>query len=350
MMRYEILELLQQAGVPDEWSWDRIAVVDNSGPIRPSRLVPGDYAWNRGFNLVLYERTGKPCFFCKCRPAHRESFLREMELTRALSADPGLNGAVPATWTARSDTLLLQVSEFLPGPLLAERLPQMSETEWKGAMAQGLALNWRVAAAGEVLLGADPAARINLAEAAEPAIEYLEQVAGVGQSLHPLREVVAQAGEVPSRLQHADLWPGNLLLCRGAWHLLDLEQFGTVRVPFYDVFHFVRTCWDLRRPTAVPARGQPWLRRLGLEPGPGSMTGTMLGEALLTRGLDPAHLPGLLAFYLADTAHRYHRRGVSYSPLLMQNYQRILGEIAALSAVAGDGPAIPSLLSGDPSR
>lgn len=313
-------DLLHLAGLTGAWTWDRVTLINNVGPIVPSRQVAGDFPWNRGCNLVLYDPEGHPEYFCKCRPAHHTGFAREMRIVEALGQVPALEGAIPRTTTGGDERVMIQASAYLQGTPLSLRTPGMGLDEWAAALAEVMALVRRVAAAAvEVLPDLCPAGgSITVGEAIEPALSYLGPVVESQEVIEGLRTAARRVGTVRGQPQHADLWPGNVLQRRGGWSILDFEQFGTISVPLYDVFHLLRTSWDLRRPCAPGASGRPWLERMRLEPLPAGRTYDLVRREAELADVRSDQLTGLLAYYVADIAHRSHRRGYYYDRLVAE--------------------------------
>src|SRR6266513_549367 len=229
--------------------WSEAVILQNYGAIPPAVGKRGFYVWNRGFNLLLLGRGGVPLYFCKCRPAADHNLGRETAVLKALNRDLELSSVAPWTRGARSGELQLQVSEFVPGDPYALDVPGLGERQWAASMRDILTVARRVSIRAAALLpdflaGTDP---VVLHEVAAPSLAELGS-AGLGEDqLRALDAAIRRAGTLPRLLQHGDLWPPNILWHQGSWRLLDFESFGRVQVPLYDVHHFVRTCWSLRR-------------------------------------------------------------------------------------------------------
>jgi len=79
---------------------------------------------------------------------------------------------------------------------------------------------------------------------------------------------------LPLTPQHGDLFASNLLSYRGRWHVVDWESFGTIDLPFYDVFTLLLSLlrasgetpdkWSVSLTRQVPALIERYAQSLGL--------------------------------------------------------------------------------------
>jgi len=293
--------------------WTQTLILQNYGAIPPAVGKRGFYVWNRGFNLLLLGRSGVPLYFCKCRPAADHNLGRETAVLRALNRDPELSGVAPRTRGARSDELQLQVSEFVPGRPYAFSVPRLGESQWAASMRDILSVARRVSTRAAALLpdflaGPGP---VVLHEVAAPCLTELAS-AGMGEDQQRVLDAaIRRAGTLPRLLQHGDLWPANILWHGGAWRLLDFESFGRVQVPLYDVHHFVRTCWSLRRRRSEATGG--WLDRLASPDREATLCRETIRREAGELGLNAAQALGVLLYYLVDIAAQFRMRGVPRS-------------------------------------
>ena len=292
--------------------WSQTLILQNYGAIPPAVGKRGFYVWNRGFNLLLLGQGGIPQYFCKCRPAADPNLGRETAVLKALNRDPELSGVAPHTRGARSEELQLQVSEFVPGDSYAFDVPGLGERQWAASMRDILTVARRVsiraaALLPEFLAGSGP---IVLHEVAAPSLKEL--AAGLREDqLRALDAAIRRAGTLPRLLQHGDLWPANILWHQGSWRLLDFESFGRVQVPLYDVHHFVRTCWSLRRRGAEATGG--WLDHLASGDREAALCRETIRREACELGLTAAQALGVLLYYVVDLAAQFRLRGVPRS-------------------------------------
>jgi len=328
-----LLDLLNAADLGGPWSWRDAAMVRNVGAVLSTAPERGDLVSNRGFNLILFDRSGTPEYYCKVRPAHHVEALRETRLLMALQ-DAGLDRGVPRTWDLRSDELLAQVSEYLPGEPFSQSIAALGPAAMARAVDGVLALAdtvSRTAAAkapAELVVGGP----VVIASRAAPVLEYLAAGLLPPGQVTALGRAMEDVGAVPGLPQHGDLWPGNVLRRRDGWTLLDFELFGLVDVPLYDVLHFLRTSWDLRAGCADRTDAATWLESFASDSADTALARTILRAKRDDMGLTGAQVRGMVAYYVADIAYRSHRRRV---PGWMS--EPLIGEAAALGRMLQSG-------------
>ena len=328
-----VLDLLNGADLGGPWSWSDAVMVLNVGAILSPAPERGDLMSNRGFNLVLFDRSGAPEYYCKVRPSHHTEALRGIRVLVALR-DAGLDGLVPRTWEVASTELLVQVSEHVPGVPFSQRIARLGPAAMARAAEEVLALADRVSRTAAAVAPAElvGGGRVAIASRAAPVLEYLadgllspDQVAALGQAME-------EAGEVPGLPQHGDLWAGNVVQRRDGWTLLDFELFGLVDVPLYDVLHFLRTTWYLRNGHKRRTAAATWLASLAGDSADTALARTALRSQCDAMGLTGAQVRGMVAYYVTDIAYRSHRRRV---PGWMS--ERLVGEAAALGRMLRSG-------------
>src|SRR5205085_9630516 len=113
-------------------------------------------------------------------------------------------------------------------------------------------------------------------------LAHLEAAGVSSERRAALRRALVRGGCLPGRLQHGDLWPGNILRHEDSWWLLDYELFAQIRVPLYDAFHLLRTSDRIRRP-----RAGTWVASLLDETSETAVTRNILGRAARRHGLAP---------------------------------------------------------------
>ena len=255
-MNRELRRLLELAGYPDANEpdlWQRAVMFNNVGAIpRPSHH-DRDYVWH-GFHLLLVDRRGNPTHFAKCRSADDAPLERECTVLAILGPDPVLQRVIPQNRSASSQMIRLQLTRWLPGVTLERMAPGMEAGVWGEAvqtiLERASLVSDRAAALLPDLLGPQPT--IDLMAEATDHLTTLRREGIEPGLIDPIAAALADAPPVPRRLQHGDLWPGNIIHWEDDWWLLDFEAFGRVQVPktgklFVMQMHQARQLhWDLR--------------------------------------------------------------------------------------------------------
>jgi len=300
-------QLLLQAGLPagaGKDLWRRVIMLHNSGAVPRPESLDQDFVW-RGFHLLLLDSRGTPSHFAKCRSADDEALERESRVLSVLSSDPQLERVLPRNGTANSEVLRLLLSQWVPGDTFERIGPDLDVALWREAAREILVRASLVSRRAELLLpdllgGEDHvSAEVEL----EPHLTALAR-AGVGrQVLDPIELALQRAPLLPRRVQHGDLWPGNIIRWNDDWWLLDFEAYAQVQLPLYDVFHLLRS-----NPGGV--------RRLLATGRDGSASGWFAAVLELLKqfaddlDLDPAQVGCAYLGYLVEFTSRMHGRGV----------------------------------------
>jgi hypothetical protein len=139
------------------------------------------------------------------------------------------------------------------------------------------------------------------------AIEYLKHLAPLipldAEQFDALSTAMSEAGAVPCRPQHGDLWCRNLLLSDGQIWAIDLEDYGRVRVPLYDDLTLLSSTAGLR-----PGHPGGDLERLAGSNAEPLACRRILTSRAFAEGLDASQLDGVLAYYVVHRAYTVHRR------------------------------------------
>ena len=143
---------------------------------------------------------------------------------------------------------------------------------------------------------------------------------------------------MPGRLQHGDLWPGNVLRQENSWWLLDYELFGAIRVPLYDAFHLLRTSDRIRRP-----RDGTWVASLQQETAETAAARDILGRAARRHGLAPEEVAAAFVYYVVDCAARNWRRQASED-----FWKPLFAEAETVADLEASGVNLAAALLGDP--
>lgn len=325
-MNKEIARLLSEGGVSTRVGWQDVIVVQNIAPTPPPAGRAGVGWWNRGFNLVVLDR-GSPEYFCKCRAAGDAALERDTRTRICLAQSPSGSLSVPPARGAASERIAVQVSPFVRGSHLGRIAPKQStdayletvRTVLEGAgeladFAQSSCTSW-----------AEGAPSVDLAASARESLEYLSSVMPLdGELFDALSAALSEAGSVPSRPQHGDLWWRNLLLADGRLFAIDLEDYGTVQVPLYDDLTLLSSTVGLRR-------GQPGgdLERLAGSGAEMLACRRILGSRARSEGLHASQLDGVLAYYVVHRASTVHgRAGSLYGDPHLDNVRYVAGRLA----------------------
>jgi len=236
-MNVELLHCLRDIGFPGVDSpdlWRRVVMVVNYGRV-PARLSEPE----KGFKLLLLDESGETCWFARCGWASPEAMEQEAGLLASLCHDPLAALHVPESRVARGSTLFLQASRYLGDSsylaVLADRTPHQWETE-VGAILD-IAERLMLAARGaHAPLRTAPDAGARRAQIDSDLATLLAE--GVTErAVEELRRALVGAEQLPSELQHGDLWPANVLWAHDRWWFIDFTECGMVWSPLYDAFH-----------------------------------------------------------------------------------------------------------------
>lgn len=282
-------------------------ILKNHGRLPPSRNQPGDHVWNRGFDLLLMDRAHRPRYFCKCRPASDPHFRRVAELHAVLSRDPELAGAFLRTTIVSDSLVLAEVTEYSAGPTFARLLSRRGLPIWHEGIGHILETATTVSRRATLILPHDlvPRVRLHMRETVEQRLPLLEGAGARRDAISGALELLGERGDSPAVLQHGDLWPPNVLAhADGRWRLVDLEAFGRVQVPLFDVFHLLRTSTEtFRHPT------EPWVHWLFHdEPAPSRARSLILNHARQHR-LTRWQALAALAYYTVELPAQLIERG-----------------------------------------
>lgn len=307
-MNRELLRLLKLAGYPDADEpdlWQRTVMFNNRGAVPRPPHHDSDYVW-RGFHLLMVDQRGTPTHFAKCRAADDSPLERECRVLEALGADPVLRRTIPQNRSACSEAIRLQVSRWLPGVTFERIAPNLEAAAWGAAvqtiLERASLVSDRAAALLPDLLSPQP-----MIDPMAEATDHLTTLRREGIEpglIDPITVALTGAPQLPRRLQHGDLWPGNIIRWDDDWWLLDFEVFGRVQVPLYDVFHLLR---------ASPGRRANSSRWLGADDAPPcawtDVSRAVLAHFIATLELTPAAVGGAYLSYLVEFTARMHSRG-----------------------------------------
>ena len=264
-MKSELVTALMSAGMPFEPTerpdQHRVVIVASRGAIPPPVSLPGDFVWNRGFNLLVLDKGGSPSHYCKCRPLDDHLLPHETRVRQVLSHDPRLSSLVPYACQTETRRFRLQASGYISGTPLNTMLRTLRPAELLSTLSQVLKAAEKVSRVAADLLpdlfhNDRPA---DLARDVDPALAYLGRRGVASVIITTLRNTLLAAGALPRRLQHGDLWPGNVVVTKRRWWILDFELFGQIQVPLYDACHLLRTSSDI---VATPPSNDVWVNRL----------------------------------------------------------------------------------------
>ena len=152
-----------------------------------------------------------------------------------------------------------------------------------------------------------------------------------------LERALAAGHDAPARLQHGDLWPPNVLVDRGHWYVLDLELFGRIRVPLYDLLHMLHICSDVRRPGG--RTGRPWIERISTGDASEAAPLALIRRIATRQGLSPVAMFATVVYYVVDIAARVKARGAWTA-----DWREYVAQVERLADLIADGTATPESL------
>ncbi|MDQ3996809.1 MAG: aminoglycoside phosphotransferase family protein [Gemmatimonadota bacterium] len=319
-----------------------VVVVHNTGPIPPVRSRSGSQSGLPGFNVVVAER-GRPIYFCKCRPAGDPALAHEGAIGDVLSREPSTARHVAASRLERGDVIDVLVVQHLPGRPYHELLLKQRDAEWLASVESLMALVERMAVCvGTAIPGLRGPESLRVGDEGRWALSALEAEQGLAR--HRVEELAAAleaGGTMTARLQHGDLWPPNVLVDGRSWYVLDLELFGRVRVPLYDLLHMLHVCSGVRRSRAADRR--PWVERLMDGDPEEAGARDLIRRTAQRQGLSSSAAFAALAYYVVDAAARVRARGAWSA-----DWREYLAQVARLAdLVAEDAAAADRLFTTD---
>jgi hypothetical protein len=347
--------LLEQAGFDtrERGFWQRVVMVHNWGMLPAERLEEDDVMATRGFNAIVLDRSGVPTHFCKCRPPTK-AWIRQMDLYARLSMVPALRRIIPRARDVSSRDLHMSITTYVPGRLLASRVPWMRAATLGATLRVILEQMETIAHHAAIIDPDEPMrqAHVDLAAKAAWAFDAIPSSLLAPQNAAVLRDTVAAAGQVRRAPQHGDLWPMNVLRYDGRWLLLDFEIFGRIEVPLYDAFHLARSCWAMRQ--GWLSRTVQWLRNpaafgwapnwiASLRSSHAAPYRQTLAWARARHRLTNTEAVGALAFYLIDVAARMYLRR-----LPMQYVQPYLSDLGVLAECLASGETFADAFDSKP--
>jgi hypothetical protein len=315
-------QLLATAGLGGETvEWSDVLVVRSRGTLPPPANAQAEDVRHRGFNLLLLEPGGTPTHFCKCRPSTDDEAAHETALLEVLCGDPLLRTVLPKTRAARTAEMLLQISAYLPGPTYLREVGQQSNAAWTQAMHEILRSATLLADRATAILPplVPHSGPVDLQHLGSAPLTDLASRGLTPERAEALEQALARAGCLSRRVQHGDLWPGNILWWAGSWWVLDLARYGWCQVPMYDAYHFVRSCCELRQDVRGSGTGAGWYGQMASGDRVATTARQTLASVAEGLGLTPAQRIGALAYHSVDLTARLIRRHVVqpvWAPLL----------------------------------
>jgi hypothetical protein len=315
-----------------------LVVVHNTGAIPPVRSASNGAAGQPGFNVLVAER-GRPIYFCKCRPAGDPALAHEAAVGEILSREPSTAAHVPAFHFERGGVMDILVVRRLSGRPYHELLVTQSTREWLSSVEQVIGV---VEGMATYLGAAIPALRgpaaLRVSEEGRWALAALQTEQGLAaRRADALARALAGGDQVAPVLQHGDLWPPNVLVDGSSWYILDLDLFGRIRVPLYDLFHMLCICSEVRQPE--PAAGRPWAQRL--VDGDPSEAGArdLVRRTAHRHGLSSSAAFAAFVYYVVDITARVKARGAWTA-----SWRAYLAQSARLADLIIEGAATPERL------
>jgi len=302
-MNRELRGLLAEAGYAralDADVWRGILVIRNAGAVPPPAGVPPE-SGQKDFKLLLLDRGGRATHFARCGASADHLFRRENGILAALCAHPALARTIPHTRSACSRSIRLQLTAYIPGRSFADIVRRQSAAQWARSASEILETSEAMTRCAEEVLP-DLRAAGDTVPLADEAASRLELLAGAGIPAPILDALRTALGSVPPlrrRLQHGDLWAGNVLRFKGSWWLIDFAEFGHAQVPMYDVFLFVHFTWLMLDVAAVR---DDWA----------DASRHVVRAAAGRMGLSPRDVAASMIYYLVHMAAYRLRHGAHY--------------------------------------
>ena len=310
-----------------EPSWERLLLVRNRilarseslggsrGQDRPDEVRPG-------FDLLLLDSRGRRTHYCKFRHSGCESLLHESDVIEMLRCDPAVRDFVPELKAGPHGSWMVQISKFLDGPTLRDLLQNWSLRKRERAIVEVLEISHGLSETSARLSSKFPRHDIDLASEATESAKLLMRLTDKADGIRKMCAMLDHVPAVPSRPQHGDLWPQNIIWCNGSWRVLDFELFGHSMVPLYDVFHLLRTSYELA-PNA-----NLWVNQLMCDSDEGDSSRRIIRAFTDRLGLSPTQGVGAFVYYTLHHAVITHQ--VLHHP---EARSRIMGQLEALGTL-----------------
>ncbi|HET9947381.1 MAG TPA: phosphotransferase, partial [Longimicrobiales bacterium] len=210
-MNGEWLDLLREVGITEPPDWRDVIVVQNY--VRGIARRP-DHPWASRFNFVLLEG-GSPRHFGKCRPLWDTAVERETAIRACLATCDSGKLRIPAARVAASERIRIQLGPFVAGSQYSRVTLRQSADEFLASVRTALSGAGELAdlALASGLCETSPGDSIELCARAEQPLAFLAGRASFPDRLiDALRRAMADAGALPARPQHGDLWHRNLIV------------------------------------------------------------------------------------------------------------------------------------------
>lgn len=282
-------------------------LLHNTGAIPPMRLNGHAAGGEPGFNVLVAER-GRPIYFCKCRPAGDPALAHEAAIGTILAGDPATAPHVPVSSFVPGEIIDVLVVQRLPGRPYHELLVRQPENEWPASVEYVVSVVERMATrVGAALPALCGQSALRFAEEARWALDALAEQGLSGDRIAIITATLERGGSTAPQLQHGDLWPPNVLVDGSSWYVLDLELFGRVRTPLYDLLHMLHICSEVRHPESET--GKTWVERvIRGAPTEAGVLG-VLRRAADRQGLAAPSALAALVYYVVDMTARVKARG-----------------------------------------
>jgi hypothetical protein len=309
-MNAQLLHLLAEAGVSRPLTWRDVVILQNYGPVPVPAAWTGMPGLERGLNLLILDGT-RPTHFCKCRSVNNTNLNRETLIRQSLApVDAGLR--VPPVTAAASDVLGVQVSRFLDGPHVGMLVPTQQTSRFVRSMERILCGLGALADYSIATLSAmtRPEGRGEHARVASLAcLERLMPVLNLnGRTREAVAAVVDQAGTLPERPQHGDLWWRNIIRFDDHYWAIDLEEYGDIRVPLFDDLTLLISTLAIRHRDSAGG-----VRTLCGDSEEAAACRSVLARRAKSEGVAAEQLDAILACYVLTRASTiYFRSGPDY--------------------------------------
>lgn len=211
-------------------AWTRVVIMRNQPTVPAS---DSDVPW--GFKFLVLGVSGQPEWFGRCGWANTSTMERECRLVHLITHDQDASQFSPESRCLPDGPSTIQVCRYLGNVSYDRYLGMKSAEQWEADLDSIIASSEKLLSRLNVIVQDLRRHQHTLGYDFDRLIQSGIDRDVVGRTMRHLEAVE----DLPSVLQHGDLWPANVLAVNGAWNFIDFTECGLVWRPGYDLFHLL---------------------------------------------------------------------------------------------------------------